>query len=132
MATPYVFSDEVPTLLTVAANDIIMVWDTSAGRMKRCTVSVADAIVDARGTQSTTVVGFYGATGVDQGTFAGTCVTALAAAVISAGNAGGVWAWASSTEAKAYVARAKQAQVDLKNLMTKVDSLGLVSIAAIP
>ena len=132
MSTPYVFSDEVPTLLSVAANDILLLWDTSAGLMKRCTVSAADAIVDARGTATTTVVGFYGETGVNQGTVAATAITALTTAVISAGNAAAVWAWASSTEAKAFVARAKQAQADLETLMAKLDSTGIVSIAGVP
>lgn len=132
MSTPYVFSDEVPTLLSVAANDILLLWDTSAGLMKRCTVSAADAIVDARGTATSTVVGFYGETGVNQGTVAATAITALTTAVISAGNAAAVWAWASSTEAKAFVARAKQAQADLETLMAKLDSTGIVSIAGVP
>lgn len=132
MSTPYVFSDEVPTLLTVGAADIIMLWDTSAGLMKRCTVSAADAIVDARGTAAATVVGYYGATGVNQTTQAATAITALATATISAGNAAAVWAWASSTEAKAFVARAKQAQTDLETFMGRLDSVGLVSIAGVP
>jgi hypothetical protein len=132
MSTPYVFSDELPELLTVAGNDIIMIWDTSTGLMKRCTVSAAEAIVDARGTATSTVVGYYGATGVNQGTIAATAITALATAVISAGNAAAVWAWASSTEAIAFVTRAKQGQVDLENLMARVDSIGLVAIAGVP
>jgi hypothetical protein len=132
MSTTFVFSDELPELLTIAGNDIIMLYDTSTGLMKRCTVSAADAIIDARGTATTTVVGYYGATGVNQGTIAATAITALATAVISAGNAAAVWAWASSTEAKAFVARAKQGQVDLENLMTKIDSVGLVAIAGVP
>lgn len=129
MSTPYVFSDEVPTLLSVANDDILLIWDTSAGRMKRCTVSVADALVDARGTSSATVVGYYGETGVDQGQYAGTAVTALTTAVMSAGNAAGVWAWASSTEAKAFAARAPQAQVDLANITAKLENLGLVAVS---
>jgi hypothetical protein len=132
MATPYVFAEECPTLLSVAQNDILLLWDTSAGLMKRCTVSAADAIVDARGTATTTVVGFYGETGVNQGTVAATAITALTTATISAGNAAAVWAWASSTEAKAFVARAKQAQTDLETLMAKLDSTGLVAIAGVP
>jgi hypothetical protein len=132
MSTPYVFSDEVPELLSVAANDIIMLWDTSTGLMKRCTVSAADAIVDARGTATSTVVGFYGETGVNQGTIAATAITAIGTTTISAGNAAGVWAWASSTEAIAFVTRAKQCQVDLETLMARLDSTGLVAIAGVP
>lgn len=132
MSTPYVFSEEVPELLSVAAADILLLWDTSAGLMKRCTVSAADAIVDARGTAAATVVGFYGETGVNQGTQAATAITALATATISAGNAAGTWAWASSTEATAFVTRAKQAQADLETLMTRLDSTGLIAIAGVP
>jgi hypothetical protein len=132
MSTPYVFSEEVPTLLSVAANDILLLWDTSAGLMKRCTVSAADAIVDARGTATSTVVGFYGETGVNQGTIAAVAITAIGTTTISAGNAAGTWAWASSTEAKAFVARAKQAQADLETLMAKLDSTGVVAIAGVP
>jgi hypothetical protein len=133
MATPYVFSDELPALTSVAAADIIMIWDTSAGRVKRCTVSAAQGVVLPLvvGGASASVVGWYGETGVNQGTMADTAVTALATATISAGNAAAVWAWASSTEAKAFVARAKQAQVDLETLMAKIDSVGLVSISGV-
>ena len=131
MSTPYVFSDEVPELLTIAGADILLLWDTSAGLMKRATVSACDAIVDARGTASTTVVGFYGATGVNQGTQAATAITALATATISAGKAAAVWGWASSTEAKAFVARADQAQVDLDTLMQRINSTGLVAITGL-
>ncbi len=60
-----------------------------------------------------------------------TGITTLAAGVISAGNAAGVWAFASSTEALAQVARAKQAQTDLATLMQRIESTGLLNIAAI-
>jgi len=131
MSTPFVFSDELPTLLSPAATDILLVWDTSAGLMKRVTVSAADALVDARGTAASTIVGFYGETGVNQGTQAATAITALATATMSAGNAAGVWAWASSTEATAFVTRMKQAQADLGTLMARIDSVGVVSIAGV-
>lgn len=133
MATPYVFADELPALSSVAQNDIMLIWDTSAGKMKRCTVSAMQGVVAPLvvGGAAASVVGWYGETGVNQGTMAGTAITALAAATISAGNAAGVWAWASSTEAKAFVARAQQAQVDLKTLMAKIDSVGLVNIAGV-
>lgn len=131
MATPYVFANELPTLNTVSAGDILLVWDTSAGLMKRVTVSVADALVDARGAAASTVIGYYGATGVNQGDQAATAITALATATMSAGNAAGVWAWASSTEATAFVTRAQQAQTDLETLMARIDSVGLVSIEGV-
>lgn len=133
MATPFVFSDEVPQLLTVASGDIMLIWDTSAGLMKRSTVTQVNSVVKplARGSASTSVVGFYGTVGVDQGTMTATAVSALAAATISAGNAASVWAWASSTEAKAFVARAQQAQTDLLTLMRRIDSVGLVNIVGV-
>lgn len=133
MSTPYVFSDEVPSLDAVAQNDILMIWDTSAGRVKRCTVSAAQGVVMplVYGGAAASVVGYYGATGVNQGTQAATAITALATATISAGNAAAVWAWASSTEAKAFVARAQQAQTDLKTFMARIDSVGMVSIAGV-
>ena len=130
MATPYVFSDELPALASVAAADIIMIWDTSAGRVKRCTVSAAQGVVAplVYGGAAASVVGWYGETGVNQGTMADSAVTALTTAAISAGKAAGVWGWASSTEAKAAITRAAQAQRDLELLMAKVNSVGLVAI----
>ena len=130
MATPYVFAEEVPTLNTVAQNDIVLLWDTSAGLMKRSTVSAAQGLVTPLvvGGAAASIVGWYGATGVNRGTQAATAITALATATISAGKAVGVWAWASSTEAKAFVARAQQCQTDLKTLMDRVNSVGLVAI----
>jgi hypothetical protein len=133
MATTFVFAQECPTLLTVSAGDILPVWDTSAGVMKRCTVSTVQAIILplAIGSASSTVVGFYGETGVNQGTQAATAITALTTATISAGNAAAVWAWASSTEATAFVTRAKQAQTDLDTLMARINSTGVVSISGL-
>jgi hypothetical protein len=133
MATPYVFADELPALSEVGAADILLIWDTSTGLMKRCTVSAAQAIVMplTYGAAAASVVGWYGETGVNQGTIADTAVTALATATISAGKAAAVWGWASSTEAKAFVARAAQAQVDLKTLMQKIDNVGLMSISGV-
>jgi hypothetical protein len=132
MATTFVFAQECPTLNTVSAGDIVPVWDTSAGLMKRCTVSTVQAVILlALGSATSTVVGFYGETGVNQGTQAATAITALTTAVISAGNAAAVWAWASSTEAKAFVARAKQAQTDLDTLMARINSTGVVAITGL-
>jgi hypothetical protein len=101
--------------------------------MKRCTVSTVQAIILplAIGSASSTVVGFYGETGVNQGTQAATAITALTTATISAGNAAAVWAWASSTEATAFVTRAKQAQTDLDTLMARINSTGVVSISGL-
>jgi hypothetical protein len=132
MSTPFVFADEVPTLLSVAAGDILLIWDTSTGLMKRCTVSAADAIVDARGTATSTVVGFYGETGVNQGTQAATAITALTTvATMSAGKAAAVWAWAASTEAQNFMTRTKQCQADLLTLMRRINSTGLIAISGV-
>lgn len=133
MATPYVFADELPSLQTVAQNDIVLVWDTSAGLMKRCTVSAVQGIIRplAVGGAAASVIGFYGETGVNQGTIAATAVTALTAAVISAGKSNSRWGFSSSTAGKAFVARAQQAQTDLKTLMQRLNSTGLVAISAL-
>lgn len=133
MSTIFVFSDEVPDLQTVAPSDVVLLYDTSAGLMKRATVTAVNTQVVkalARGSAATSTIGFYGATAVDQGTMTATAVTALAAGVMSAGNAAGVWAWASSTDATAYVTRMKQAQTDLYTLMARIESTGLVAISA--
>ena len=134
MATTFVFDDEVPALATASAGDIVMLWDTSAGVFKRSTLSQVYAYTSAvaRGSASSTVVGWYGETGVNQGTQAATAITALATATISAGNAAGTWAWATTTAAHEFCRRAKQAQVDLETLMAKIDSTGLVAIAGVP
>jgi hypothetical protein len=133
MSTPYVFADEVPSLQTVAQNDIVMVWDTSASLMKRCTVSTVQGVVRplAVGGASASVIGYYGETGVNQGTIAATAVTALATATISAGKSNSRWGFSSSTAAKAFVARAQQAQTDLKTLMQRINSTGLVAISGL-
>src|SRR5512143_589263 len=127
MSTPFVFSDELPELYTVAAGDILMLWDTSAGLMKRSTVSQCASVLEVssgvRGASAATVIGFYGETGVNRASMAGTAITSLTTAVISVGNAAGTWAWASSTMAAEFVTRAKQAQTDLKTLMQKLDSV---------
>lgn len=66
--------------------------------------------------------GFYGSTPVvlqgsaDQAAVTVTATTALTAATVSAANSAGVWGFASSTVAKAYVARTKQMQVDIEAL----------------
>ena len=133
MSTPYVFYNDVPALQTVAQNDIVLVWDTSAGLMKRCTVSAVQGVVVplAIGAAAASVVGFYGETGVNQGTIAATAVSALATATISAGKSNAVWGFSSSTAAKAFVARAKQAQTDLLTLEQRINSTGLISIAGV-
>lgn len=133
MSSIYVFADEVPALVSVASGDSMLLWDTSAGLHKRCVVSAVRTAFNATawGAAATSTIGFYGQTAVDQGTMTATGVTALATATISAGNAAGVWAWASSTEAIAFVTRAKQAQTDLKTLIQRIESTGLLNVAGV-
>lgn len=131
MATIYVFHDELPEGGAPALADMMLIWDTSAGLMKRSTMSniwTAIGRTAATGASAADTIGFYGATPVNQGVFTATALTALATATISAGNAAGVWAFASSTAMEAFVTRAKQAQADLENLMTKLNTVGLVSV----
>ncbi len=62
-----------------------------------------------------------------------TCLTALTTnPTFSASNTGaGVYGWASSTEAAAYVTRVGQMQVDLTTLMARFESTGLLAIAGV-
>jgi hypothetical protein len=130
MSTPYIWNDEIPSLVTAANADILLLHDASAGVKKRITLSnLATAI---NGAAASNVVGFYGTTKVNQGTMTATALTAIGTTTISAGNAAGVWAWASSTEALAFVTRATQIQANLEDLMARIDSTGLVAIAGVP
>jgi hypothetical protein len=133
MSTPFSFYAEVPALQTVAQNDILLIWDTSAGLMKRCTVSAAQGVLHALaiGGAAASVVSYYGETGVNQGTIAATAVSALATATISAGKSNSRWGFSSSTAAKAFVARAKQAQTDLLTLERRINSTGLIAISGV-
>lgn len=130
MSTVYVFNDEIPSLVTAANADILMLKDASTALKKRITLSnLATAVM---GAAASNVVGFYGTTKVNQGTMTATALTAIGTTAISAGNAAGVWAWASSTEATAFVTRATQIQANLETLMARIDSTGLVAIAGVP
>lgn len=112
----------MPSDGTGAAGDWCMVYDTSAGRTKKA------RLVSAVTGNSSKVIPFYGETGVDQGTFTATALTALATATISAANSATVFGFSSSTVAKAYAKRLSQIQTDLKSLMNKIDSTGLINI----
>lgn len=78
------------------------------------------------GGASTDKIAFYGATPVAKTNVANTATTALATATISQVGTSGKWAFSTSTAALAYVTRIKQMQVDVKNLITQLDTLGLV------
>lgn len=109
---------------TGQGRDWTLVYDTSTGRTKKAALSSVFL-----GGAPTKVIGFYGETGVDQGTMTATAVTALASITISAANAVGVYGFSSSTVAKAYVKRLSQIQADVANLINKVESTGLIAVS---
>ncbi len=78
---------------------------------------------------SNALQGFYGGAAGSKQSMTLAAGTALAAATISAANSAGVWGWASSTVAKAYVARMAQLQADLKTLTQKLETAGLITVA---
>src|SRR5512143_1409168 len=125
MSTIYTYHRELATLVTPAAGDRIITADVSTNATsptkKDMTFTVAKAAI--AGGATTDVVGLYGAAGVDQGTFTGTCITANTTnPTFSASNTGaGVFGFSSSTVALAYVARIQQMQVDIDNLMQKIN-----------
>lgn len=130
MSTIYVWDDEMPSLTTVANADILLLHDASAGLKKDITVSnLATAVF---GAAAANVIGFYGATKVNQGTFTATCLTAIGTTTISAANTSSVFGFQTSTAAKALVKRTAQMQADLETLMARIDSTGLVAIAGVP
>ncbi len=134
MSTVFVFHDELPEGGAPAAADSVMLWDTSATTYKRATYTNVMAQIGrtkALGSDASSTISFYGATAINQGTVTPTAVTALATATVSAGNAAGVWGFASSTAGQAMVDRAKQCQADLDNLMARLDSVGLVSVSGL-
>ncbi len=129
MSTIYTFHQECASLATPAAGDRIAIADVSAGDKNKITLTVMGAA--AKGTGTTDLVGFYGATPIDQGTMTATCVTALITnPTFSASNTGaGVFGFSSSTVADAYAARVKQMQADLLTLGQKIESTGLIAIS---
>lgn len=127
MSTIYSWTAEFGADATGQGRDVTLVYDTSAGRTKKATLN---AIM--MGGLATDTLGFYGATAVDQGTMTATAITALATATISAANSATVFGWSSSTVGAAYIKRLSQIQVDLKTLMGKIESTGLLSIAGVP
>ena len=136
MSTIYTFHRELASLATPAAGDRILVADVSTGvgaavgTKKDMTLTVAGGA--AGGNATTDLVGFYGATPVDQGAMAATCITALTTnPTISSSTATAAYGWASSTVATAYVTRIQQMQADLDTLMAKVNSTGLINITGL-
>jgi hypothetical protein len=84
------------------------------------------------GQSTTDKIGFYGlATPIVQPTMTATAVTAIGTTTISQVATSGKWAFATSTAATALVTRVDQMQVDLENLMNKLDALNLVGISGL-
>ena len=136
MSTIYTFHRELPALLTPATTDRILTadvsTDTGAGATSK-DLTLALAKTASRGPAATDLVGFYGATPVDQGTMTATALSALssAGAVFSASTGAGVFGFASSTVAIAYVTRVRQMQADIDTLMGKINSTGFVNITGL-
>ena len=128
MSTIYSFHQEAAALLTVASDDVALVYDTSTGIVKKATAQALS--IGVLGDAATDVVGFYGETGVNQGTMAATAVTALATVTMEAATTS-TFGFASSTVAKALALRVPQLQVDLDVLMARIDSTGLLSITGL-
>ncbi len=124
--TIYSWHADVTSDATSQGQDWVLIYDTSTGRTKKTRLSNVFGGGTAAG-----LVGFYGATAVDQGTMTATAITALATAVVSAANSATVFGWSSSTVAVAYAKRASQIQVDLKTLMQKFESTGLLNVAGV-
>lgn len=132
MSTIYTFHRELAALATPAAGDRIPVADISTNSshptLKDMTLTVMGAA--CRGKATTDLIGFYGATPVDQGTMTATCLTALTTnPTLSASNTGaGVFGFSSSTDATNYVTRIQQMQVDLDTLIDRIESTGLLAV----
>lgn len=135
MSTIYTFHRECTSLATPAAGDRILTADISTNSndptSKDMTLTIWGSA--ARGIGATDLIGFYGVTPVDQGTMTATCLTALTTnPTWSASNTGaGVYGFASSTVATAYVTRIQQMQADLDTLMARINSTGFVNITGL-
>ena len=131
MSTIYTFHRECTALATPVAGDRILTADISTNAndptSKDMTLTVWGAA--ARGRTTADLIGFYGATPIAQQSFTATCITALTTnPTFSATTGAGVYGFASSAQAEAWVARVRQMQVDLVALMGKVNSTGFINI----
>src|SRR5512143_1152631 len=120
MSTIYTFHRECDSLTTPAAGDRIMTADVSTSAThptkKDMTLTVLNTLLG--GGATTDIVGLYGVTGADQGTFTATCLSANTTnPTFSASTGAGVWCFPSSTVATAYVTRVKQMQANIDTLM---------------
>src|SRR3990167_1489878 len=102
MSTIYSWAAEHGADTTGAAADWTLIFDTSTGRTKKATLSSVFL-----GQAADRVIGFYGETGVNQGTMTATAITALAtmASLITDAVTATAFGFASSTVALAYVKR---------------------------
>jgi len=135
MSTIYTFHRECASLATPAAGDRLLTADISTNATSPTSKDATFTVIRTacRGVAATDLIGFYGATPVDQGTMTATCLTALTTnPTFSASNTGaGVFGFSSSTVANAYVTRVQQMQADLDTLMGKVNSTGIVNITGL-
>lgn len=134
MSTIYTFHRELASLATPAAGDRLLVADISTNSTDPTSKDMTLTVVGGAmgGNATTDLVGFYGATPIDQGAMAATCISALTTnPTISSSTATAAWGWASSTVATAYVTRIQQMQADLDTLMAKVNSTGLINITGL-
>ena len=127
MSTIYSWAAEHGADTTGAAADWTLIFDTSTGRTKKATLSSVFL-----GQAADRVIGFYGETGVNQGTMTATAITALATMTMTDAVTTTAFGFGSSTVAKAYVKRLSQIQADLELVMTAIDSTGLIAIAGVP
>ena len=134
MSTIYTFHRELASLATPAAGDRFLVGDVSVNAnhpgAKDITLTVAGAA--GKGKAATDLLGFYGASPVDQGTMTAVGLTAVTTnPTFSTSTDAGSYGFASSTVATAYVTRVRQMQADLDTLMAKISSSGLVSVTGL-
>ena len=125
MSTIYVWTAEMSADATGAAGDWTLVYDTSTGRTKKA------RLVSAVTGDASKVIPFYGETGVDQGAFTATALTALVTTAPIVAATTTAYGFQTSTAAKKFVKRLSQIQADLDSLMSKFDSTGLINITGL-
>jgi hypothetical protein len=134
MSTIYTFHRELAEATPVAGDRIPTAdvsTDTGGGPTSK-DMTLAAWGAAARGKATTDLLGFYGAAPIAQQSFTATCTTTLIPnPTFSATTGGGVWGFASSTEAAAYCKRVQQMQADLETLMGAINSTAFVSITGL-
>jgi hypothetical protein len=133
MSTIYTFHRECAEA-TPAVGDRIMTADRSANASHPTARDMTLSLVKAacRGKDTGDLVGFYGATPIDQGTMTATALTAVTTnPTFSSSTDSGTFAFSSSALAIAYVTRVRQMQADLDTLMARINSTGIVNITGL-